>query len=106
MRYSEKADGGRRPPSSHPVNANTALGWKLLWHLCLEANHPVSEIFKKKYLKYPTIMNYKEEKHPKGMQAWKLCVKGMEFFRSHLYSILVMGRILIYGKTYSGTSAF
>lgn len=99
------------------VHANMALGCKLLWnlclqanqllwHTCLEANHLVSQILKKKYLKYSTIMNYKEEKHPKGMHARKLCVKGIEFFRSHLYSILVMGRIPIYGKTYSGTSTF
>lgn len=70
-----------------PGQANVALGCKMLWQLCVEPNHPVSKILHEKYLKNRSIMSYKPEKHPKGTQAWKLCVKGIEFFRSELYRI-------------------
>ena len=70
-----------------PVNANLAMGCKLLWQLHAEPDHPVSQIFKLKYLKRQSIKTYSMEKSPKGTQAWKLCNRGIEFFRTYLYRI-------------------
>lgn len=74
-------------PCKHPLQANLALGCKLLWQLIAEPNHPVSQILKLKYLKNQSIKSFIPDKAPKGTQAWKLCSKGIEFFRSHLYRI-------------------
>jgi hypothetical protein len=70
-----------------PLHANLAMGCKLLWQLYAEPNHPVSQIFKIKYLKNQSIKHFTVEKNPKGTQAWKLCSRGIEFFRSYLYRI-------------------
>eukprot|EP00253_Pinus_taeda_P020349 PITA_20349 len=69
------------------VHANLALGCKLLWKLHAEPSHPVSQIFKLKYLNNQSLKTYNMEKSPKGTQVWKLCNRSIDFFRSHLYLI-------------------
>eukprot|EP00253_Pinus_taeda_P003797 PITA_03797 len=69
------------------VHTNLSLGCKLLWQIHAAPSHPVIQIFKFKYLKNHSIKTYNMEKSPKGTQVWKLCNRGIEFFRSHLYRI-------------------
>ena len=52
-----------------PLHANLAMGCKLLWQLYAEPNHPVSQIFKIKYLKNQSIKHFTMEKNPKGTLA-------------------------------------
>eukprot|EP00253_Pinus_taeda_P035869 PITA_35869 len=70
-----------------PLLANIVLGCKLLWQLLDEPSHLVNLILKYKYFKHQPIRTFIPEKAPKGTQAWKLCSKGIEFFKTHLYKI-------------------
>eukprot|EP00253_Pinus_taeda_P005923 PITA_05923 len=78
-----------------PLQENLALGFKLLWKLFAEPNHPISQILKIKYLKNQSIKSFIPEKVPKGTQAWKLCNKGIKIFRSHMYRIPGNGKITL-----------
>eukprot|EP00253_Pinus_taeda_P005985 PITA_05985 len=70
-----------------PLLANIVLGCKLLWQLLDEPSHPVSLILKYKYFKHQSIRSFIPEKASKGTQVWKLCSKGIEFFKTHLFKI-------------------
>lgn len=70
-----------------PQQANLALGCKLLWQLITEPKHPISQPLNLKYLQNQSIASFNPALSPRGTQAWRLCCKGIEFFRTHLYKI-------------------
>eukprot|EP00253_Pinus_taeda_P009325 PITA_09325 len=70
-----------------PKQANLALGCKLLWQLISEPTHPISQVLNLKYLRNRSIISFNPVSSPKGTQAWRLCCKGIDFFRTHLYKI-------------------
>ena len=46
--------------------SNLAMGGKLLWQLFSNKNHPMSQIFRKKYLHGGTLRNIQMTNTPKG----------------------------------------
>eukprot|EP00253_Pinus_taeda_P028484 PITA_28484 len=78
-----------------PQQENLALGCKLLWQLITEPMHPISQLLKLKYLQNQSITSFNPVLSPRGMQAWRLCCKGIEFFRNHLYKIPGNGKNIL-----------
>jgi ribonuclease HI len=70
-----------------PLQANLALGCKILWQLTSEPTHPISQILILKYLRNKSIITFNPASSPKGTLAWSLCCRGIDFFRMHLYKI-------------------
>eukprot|EP00253_Pinus_taeda_P020773 PITA_20773 len=70
-----------------PLQANLALGCKILWQLISEPTHPISQILNLKYLRNRSIITFNPASSPKGTLAWRLCCRGIDFFRTHLYKV-------------------
>eukprot|EP00253_Pinus_taeda_P018086 PITA_18086 len=70
-----------------PLQANLALGCKILWQLISEPMHPISQILIHKYLRNRSIITFNPASSPKGTLAWRLCCGGIDFFRMHLYKV-------------------
>eukprot|EP00253_Pinus_taeda_P028787 PITA_28787 len=70
-----------------PLQANLALGCKILWQLISEPMHPISQILIHKYLRNRSIITFNPASSPKGTLAWRLCCRGIDFFRMHLYKL-------------------
>ena len=70
-----------------PTLVNLARGGKLLWKLFSYKNHPVSQIFWKKYLKGGSLRNLQLLNSPIGSISWNLCRKFLDFFTKNLYRI-------------------
>ena len=70
-----------------PSLANLALGGKLLWQLYAEKNHPVSKIFRMKYLNGGSLRKITTSSSPASTSIWNLCRKGLDKFNQQLYRI-------------------
>eukprot|EP00253_Pinus_taeda_P031968 PITA_31968 len=70
-----------------PLQANLAMGCKILWQITSEPMHPNSQIFIHKYLRNRSITTFNPSSSPKGTLAWRLCCRGLEFFKTHLYKV-------------------
>lgn len=70
-----------------PQHANLALGCKLLWQLITDPSHPTSQLLNLKYLQKQSISTFIPTHSPRGTQAWRLCCRGINFFRNQLYKI-------------------
>eukprot|EP00253_Pinus_taeda_P002669 PITA_02669 len=70
-----------------PLQANLAMGCKILWQITSEPMHPTSQIFIHKYLRNRSITTFNPASSPKGTLAWRLCCRGLDFFRMHLYKV-------------------
>ena len=68
-----------------PSLANLALGGIFLWQLYVDKNHPVSKIFRMKYLKGGSLRNLTSSSTPSGTTIWNLCRKGIDKFNQQLY---------------------
>eukprot|EP00253_Pinus_taeda_P005327 PITA_05327 len=67
-----------------PLQANLAMGCKILWQITSEPKHPNSQIFIHKYLRNRSISSFIPSSSHKGTLAWRLCCRGLEFFKTHL----------------------
>ena len=63
------------------------MGGKLLWQLYAEKNHPVSKIFRMKYLNGGSLRKITTSSYPIGTSIWNLCRKGLDKFNQQLYRI-------------------
>ena len=70
-----------------PRLSNLALGGKFLWQLYVDKHHPISKIFRMKYLKGRSLINLTSSSTPSGTTIWILCRKGIDEFKQHLYRI-------------------
>ena len=70
-----------------PGLSNLALGGKLLWKLYVDKHHPVSNIFRPKYLKGRSLRKLTSSSTPSGTTIWNLCRKGIDEFKKRLYRI-------------------
>eukprot|EP00253_Pinus_taeda_P024453 PITA_24453 len=77
-----------------PLQANLAMGCKILWQITSEPLHPTSQIFIHKYLRNSPIATFNPTSSPKGTLAWRLCCRGLDFFRSHLYKVPGNGKTI------------
>ena len=75
-----------------PELVNLPLGGKLLWQSYSNKNHPVSKIFRKKYLKGIPMRNINSANSPKGTSIWNLCRRGLDNFQLQLYRIPGSGK--------------
>ena len=64
--------------------ANLALGGKLMWHIYVNKNHPVSKIFKMKYLKGGSLRNLSISTTQTGTTIWTSFRRGIDQFNQHL----------------------
>eukprot|EP00253_Pinus_taeda_P009219 PITA_09219 len=53
-----------------PLQANLAMGCKILWQITSEPLHPTSQIFIHKYLRNRPIATFNPASSPKGIRAW------------------------------------
>ena len=63
-----------------PVLANLELGGKLIWKLYVDKNHPVSKIFRMKYLKGDSLRNLTNSNAPIGTTISNSCRRGINKF--------------------------
>ena len=83
--------------------ANLAMSGKLIWQLYENKNHPVSQIFWKKYLKGGSLRKYISANTLSGTTIWNSCRKGFGFFNTHLFKIPGNGkRISLWEDKISG----
>ena len=87
-----------------PGLANLAMTGKLIWQLFVDPKHPVSRIFKMKYLQGGSLRNISFANTLFGSAIWNSCRKGFEFFIKHLYRVLGNRmRTLLWEDVISGT---
>ena len=70
-----------------PGLANLALDGKLIWQLYVDKNHPVSKIFRMKYLKGGSLKNITTSNTPTGTTIWNSCRRGIDNFNQQLCRI-------------------
>ena len=86
-----------------PSLANLALGGKLIWQLYVDKNHPVSNIFRMKYLKGGSLRNITSSNTPTSTTIWNSYRRGFNLFKQQLYRIPGNGkRILLWEDKISG----
>ena len=64
-----------------PGLSNLDLGGKFLLQLYVDKHHPVSNIFRLKYLKGSSLRNLTSSSAPSGTTIWNLCRKGIDEFK-------------------------
>ena len=62
-----------------------ALGGKLIWQVYKDKNHPVSRIFRMKYLKGRSLRNITSANTSLGSGIWNSCRKCFDSFNLQLY---------------------
>ena len=75
-----------------PGLTNLVLGGNILWHLYVDKNHPVSKIFRLKYLKGDSMRNLKTSSSPSGTAILNLCIKGIDNFNQLFFRIPSNGK--------------
>ena len=89
-----------------PFLDNMALGEKLIWQLYVDKYHPVSKIFRMKYLKGGSLRNITSSNTPLGTTIWNSCRRGLGKFNQQLYRIPCNGKkILLWEDKISGNPA-
>ena len=79
------------------------MGGKLIWQLYVDKNHPVSKIFRMKYLKDVSLRNLTTSNTLTGTTIWNYCRRGINKFNQQLYRIPGNGkRILLWEDKISG----
>ena len=79
------SDGGLQ--IRDPSLANLAMVGKLVWRLFANPKHPVSKIFRMKYLQGGSLGNIFFENTSSCSGIWNSCRKCLGFFKQNLYKI-------------------
>ena len=99
------ADGGLQ--IRDPGLANLAMVGKLVWRLFEDPKHPVSKIFRMKYLHGVSLRNISSKNSSSGSGIWNSCRKCLAFFKQNLYKIPGNGmKTLLWEDSISGTPSF
>lgn len=69
-----------------------AMSGKLIWQLYVNKNHPVSQIFRKKYLKGGSLRKATAANTLTGTAIWNSYRKSFGFFNNHLFRIPSNGK--------------
>ena len=86
-----------------PGLANMAMRRKLIWKLYMGKNHPVSNIFRMKYIKGVSLRNLSTSRTPTRTTIQNSCRKGIGKFKKHIYRISRNGKkILLWEDKTSG----
>ena len=75
-----------------PGLAILAMSGKLIWQLYVNKNHPVSQIFRKKYLKGGSLRKATAANTLTGTAIWNSYRKSFGFFNNHLFRIPSNGK--------------
>ena len=79
------------------------MSGKLIRQLYVNKNHPISQIFRKKYLKGGSLRKATAANTLSATAIWKSCRKGFDFFNNHLFRIPSNGkRIRLWEDKISG----
>jgi hypothetical protein len=70
-----------------PKLENLSLGGKILWKLYTNRRHPVSQILRKKYLKWGFLEKPTGRNTHKGTLIWNLYHPRLDYFQKNLYHI-------------------
>ena len=70
-----------------PGIASLAMSGKLIWKLFVDKKHPVSIMFRMKYLKGGSLRNITSTNTPTSSAIWNSCMKGFDFFNQQLFRV-------------------
>ena len=84
------SDGGLQ--IRDPGHVNTALRFKILWHMFNDPNHLACRSLRFEYLHGASLRHLKNVTNKRGTQLWDLCRRSIPFFLKYLYQIPGSGK--------------